>query len=116
MNRPTAILSVAQDFSRTPGARFVEDGQYSAEAFYTNHLYPAFLGVVEEGGHLFLDLDGVAGYATSFLQGTFGTLAHDFGTEVVRKHLTYKNEDDPRLNSLIERYITEAHKVEKSSA
>ncbi len=109
-------LSVARDFSKTPGARFVEDGPDSAEVFYAEKLKPTFERVLDEDGTLHVDLDGVAGYATSFLQGAFGTLAHDFGTAVVQQRLTWTNEDEPYLDPYIERYIREAHKVEKTDA
>ena len=116
MTRPRIEISVARDFSRTPGARFIEDGPFSAEVFYNDHVQPAFQRALDTDQDLFIDLDGVSAYATSFLQGTFGTLAHDFTTETVRERMSYKHTDDPILNPLIERYITEAHRVEKTYA
>ena len=113
MNRPTIQISVARDFSRTPGARFFEDGPYPAEDFYDRIVKPTFQKALESGRDLIIDLDGVSAYATSFLQGTFGTLAHDFTTEVVNERMQYKHEDDPVLNPLIDKYIREAKKVVK---
>lgn len=72
-------------------------------------LEPRFLEARENGEKLFVDLDGVEGYATSFLEAAFGGLARKYGTEAVQKVLSFKSEEEPYLIEEIEEYIREAN-------
>lgn len=67
-------IRVARDFSRYPGGRFRKDGDYSAEEFRDDVLVPAVKSAVLRGGTVTVILDGVAGYAVSFLEEAFGGL------------------------------------------
>ena len=111
MNTRGIYLSVAQDFSKTPGARFKEEGPFSAEEFLEEYVYPKFDEALEKGEKLTIDLDGVEGYATSFLQGIFGNLAHRHGANKVRATVEIISTDDPLLNEYVARYIEDAHAV-----
>ena len=106
-------VSVADDFSRTPGARFRKDGPFSAEEFMETLVVPKFEEARRLGVKLVMDLDGVAGYATSFLQGTFGNLAAHYGTREVLNTVEVISNDDPYLLKYIDRYIKEANRVEE---
>jgi len=98
-------ISVANDFSYTPGSRYRSEGEYSGEEFLEDHALPAFEEARERKVKLVIDLDGVAGYATSFLEETFGGLSREFGPEAVRRRVEVVTEDDPYLKRYIERYI-----------
>ena len=68
------VLSVATDFSQTPGPRYSSDGKSSAEEFRSFHLLPALSKARSDGQKLLIVLDGTSGYAASFLEEAFGGL------------------------------------------
>ena len=98
-------IIVASDFSEAPGARDRADGPKSGQEFYEELLLPSFEAAVASNRTLLIDLDGVWGYASSFISGSFGVLAKKFGSEVVKKTLTFKSQDDATLLRTIEEEI-----------
>ncbi len=101
-------LSIVSDFSRTPGFRFYSDGPFSGQLFRETKLEPLF----EESKNfdtIVINLDGVAGYATSFLEEAFGGLARKYGKEVVLNRLTFISDEDPLLIEEIQNYIRNCH-------
>lgn len=115
MSENTIYISVADDFSTTPGARFPEDGPFSAEEFRKDYVEPAFEQACSEKKKLIIDLDGVKGYATSFLQGTFGNLASKYGSVKVFENVKIISEDDPFVKDYVEQYIKEAEPVTRDN-
>lgn len=109
-------LTVATDFSRTPGVRTLSEGNFSGEVFLGEYLYPRFTEAVRLGQVLTVNLTGTAGYATSFLEAAFGGLvrgdenqqipAHDLAT--VLSHLNLVCTDDPYLLDEINEYMQDA--------
>ncbi|MDH0901409.1 STAS-like domain-containing protein [Comamonas aquatica] len=63
-------LSIARQFSMYPGGRFKRISEYSGEEFRDKLLIPA----LNEDGKVIVDLDGVVGYGSSFLEEVFGGL------------------------------------------
>jgi hypothetical protein len=102
------VLSVARDFSRTPGPRRVEEGKYSGDEFL-QLLRDRFDQAVSRGVTLLVDLDGAAGYATSFLEAAFGGLARERDQNLVEQTLQFKSLDEPDLEEEIRQYIREAN-------
>jgi hypothetical protein len=82
-------LSVARDFSRSPAGRFRSDGQYSGEEFRERLLWPA----LEEFDQLEVDLDGVLGFGSSFLEEAFGGLVrvHGISAADLRRRLVIRS-------------------------
>lgn len=101
-------LSVAKDFSVTPGPRLRSEGEYSGQAFLEDLLRPKFVSASESGTKLLVDLDGVAGYPSSFLEQAFGGLAREFGTERVLRHLELVCTDEPYITDQVTKYIHRA--------
>jgi hypothetical protein len=101
-------LSVAKQFSTTPGPRKEEEGEYSGENFLNNLLLPNFKLALQSSSVLTVDLDGTAGYATSFLEAAFGGLARIYDPQTVIKHIDFKSNDEPYLIDEIKSYIAEA--------
>jgi hypothetical protein len=103
-------LNVAAEFTDNPGPRSPAEGDFSGEEFLNKHLVIKFKEAVDAGDVLFIDLDDTEGYATSFLESTFGGLVRDYGydPETVLKHIKLKSEDEPFLIDEIELYIKEA--------
>lgn len=68
----THTISVARDFSKTPGPRFIKQGDWSGEKF--RRLLEDRL---RRYGQIVVDLDGTRGYGSSFLDEAFGGLVRE---------------------------------------
>ena len=113
MKAPTKqklTLKVTEQFGLIPGPRFRGDGGYSGQEFREEHLRPLFKQARSEGVTLIVDLDGAAGYATSFLEEAFGGLAREFGSHDVSNTLEFRSKDEPYLVDEILTYIRSAGK------
>ena len=67
-------IKVVQDFSKYPAGRYYEDGDYSAQKFRNDLLLPA---LTANSDAVTVELDGVAGYSSSFLEEAFGGLVRE---------------------------------------
>jgi hypothetical protein len=103
-------LSVGRDFSRTPGARYETEGDHSGEVFRTRLLLPRVKDAISNKSKLVVDLDGTAGYATSFLEEAFGGLVRREGIKAaeLKEILEIKSEEEDYLIEDIWSYISEA--------
>ena len=101
------IIKIATEYTKTPGGRFVSEGKFSGEAFRNNILLPAFLQAQKCGDILTVDLDGGYGYATSFLEESFGGLVRVTKDEAV-KSIKIISEEEPALIQKITDYIDDA--------
>lgn len=101
-------LNVASEFSDTPGPRSRDEGEFSGQEFLDNILRPRFEEALRNKTLLHINLDGTAGYATSFLEAAFGGLARQFPPETLLKVLTFTSRDEPYLIEEITEYIKEA--------
>lgn len=102
-------ISVAKDFSPEPAGRTKVDGPFSAEDFRERVLAPALMRPCL----ILVNLDGTVGYASSFLEETFGGLVreHGFVPENLRRKMRIISEEDPTLILEIDQYLDEAHEV-----
>ena len=110
MQKTMHKITIAKEFSDTPGPRSKNEGDCSGEEFLEKLLLPAYKQAVSEDGTLLIDLDGTEGYATSFLESAFGGLARTFVPEEVLSRITFKSDDEPYLVEEIKRYVLEARK------
>jgi hypothetical protein len=102
-------LKISTDFSIYPGARYETDGKYSGEEFYKLKLKRAFQDALENNDQLIVDLDGTAGYASSFLSESFGLLTETFGKDQVLGRLQIVSDNEPDWKKVIlEDYIPNA--------
>jgi hypothetical protein len=101
-------ISVAKDFSETPGPRSKDEGEFSGDQFREEVLEPAFIRARESDQTLIVDLDGVVGYATSFLEAAFGGLARTYGPTEVLGRVQLTCNDEPSLVEEVTKYIKEA--------
>jgi len=104
---PHIKISIARDFTISPGARSIKDGPKSGEEFRQNFLDKHFKNSRDE--IIQIDLDGVEGYATSFLEEAFGGLAREYGKELVEQKLQFISDEDPVLINEIKGYIRSAN-------
>lgn len=91
------IIKIATDFSRIPGARYPEEGDYSGQEFRQNVLHPALKKAIEMNVKLIVDLDGTAGLGTSFLEESFGGLIRrdHINYNILKQTLIIISDEDP---------------------
>lgn len=65
-------VSIARDFTLTPGPRYIRQGKWSGEKF-RNYL----VSKINQYGSVLVDLDGTRGYGSSFLDEAFGGLVRE---------------------------------------
>lgn len=102
-------INIANDYTKTPGGRFISEGDYSGEDFRENVLKPKFFQALESNDQLTVILDGGYGYATSFLEEAFGGLAREVKNRKI-KDIIIISEEEPQLVSKIQQYIKDALK------
>ena len=94
-------INIAVDFHKSLGARYRYEGPHSGEEFLEKILLPKFLEA-ERGNHkIEVVLDGVIGYPSSFVSGSFGKLALDKGAKNVLKHLVFRSTNPIRLQKIL---------------
>jgi hypothetical protein len=103
-------ISIARDFTDTPGPRFKDEGDFSGQEFLEDVLEPKYLQAVDAKEKLLIDLDGTEGYATSFLEAAFGGLARKYNPSEVLKIIKFKCDDEPLLEQEITSYIKDCLK------
>ncbi|CAD85291.1 MULTISPECIES: STAS-like domain-containing protein [Nitrosomonas] len=68
------IINIRENFSRYPAGRYRADGPYNGEKFREELLVPALSEAIDKGEKVKVELDGVRGYNSSFLEEAFGGL------------------------------------------
>ncbi len=108
-------IKIATDFSRIPGARYPEEGDFSGQEFRQNVLLPKLKKAMQEKVKLTIDLDETAGLGTSFLEEAFGGLIREDKLDYnqIIETLEFVSEEDPDYISEIYSYIDDAHEQEK---
>jgi hypothetical protein len=95
-------IVIAEEFADDPGAREEKDGENSGERFYSDFLHPRFLNARKGNYLLRVDLDGVFGYPSSFVSGSFGKLSTTYGADEVLKFINFKSDRRPvRIDKII---------------
>jgi hypothetical protein len=106
------LIIIAQDFAVMPGGRKIQDGPFSGELFRKSILEPA----LRNDGTIVIDLDGVRGYGSSFLEEAFGGLVRDgFEKRELRERLEIRAWDSSLQLEILD-YIDKAHPVALSAA
>lgn len=103
------VVNIAEDFSKVPAGRYhPKDGNRTGERF-RNDILKKFLQCNDDD--ITINLDGVVGYPSSFLEEAFGGLVRDgFTYEVLKKRLSITTTEarKKRYIDLIWQYIQEA--------
>lgn len=105
------IISIVNDFSPTPGPRYINEGKHSGELFRQNVLYPKVLEAIEKKIPFEVHLDGTAGYGTSFLEEAFGGLIRNNKLPYVKIKSLMKlvSEEEDYLIDDVNEYINDAY-------
>jgi len=98
----TNKISVLENFTEYPALRHCSISDYSGEEFYHKVLNDAFVKAYNSGAKLLVDLDGTAGYASSFLDEAFGNLIYDFSLKIVKGSVIIKSDQEPSWKEMIE--------------
>ena len=79
------IINVANDYTPNIGGRYIEDGEGNATEFREKFLVP----LLKNREKIIIELDGVAGYPSSFIDEAFGGLVREdkFSPGFVLSHL-----------------------------
>lgn len=104
-------ISIANDFSRIPGARFPQEGNFSGQEFRTTVLRPNLEKAIKEKTKLQVILDGTAGLGTSFLEESFGGLIRNdgFKYDVIMQTIEFVSEEDDEYIEEINEYLKAAY-------
>ena len=109
-------LKISTAFSPKPGARYIEDGDNSGQAFLERLLLPKFKEAVTGNYILEIDLEDLFGFPASFVSGSFGKLSQSKGAELVLKHIVFKSEDNPLRAEKALREIKHPSKLSRDDA
>ena len=96
-------ININNDFSDSPGARYRNDGPHSGQEFYEELLQKKFEEALKQDIKLEINLDGVWGYPSSFVSGSFGKLSLEYSADVVLQHIVFiSTESETRKDRIIE--------------
>lgn len=89
-------------FTEFPGLRHDKISDNSGEEFYHKQLNARFHDSMMKNKKLTVVLDGVAGYAPSFIDEAFGNLVYDFTLNLVEKNLIVISKDESSWITMLE--------------
>jgi hypothetical protein len=101
-------INISEDFTKTPGARYIREGNFSGEEFRQKILLPKYKECVSNNEKLEINFDGCYGYATSFLEEAFGGLVRELQVFNILNNIEIVSYDDLSIMELIEEYVKEA--------
>ena len=101
--------SIAAEFGKTPSARKEEEGKLSGIEL-RNNLKVLIRQNIESNELISIDMDGTAGYGSSFLEEVFGGLVRveGFTLAELERHMVIKTTEDPDLEDEIWEDIRDA--------
>lgn len=108
-------INIRKDFSPTPGPRYIHEGKFSGELFRQQVLYPRVSEAIEKGIPFEVDLDGTAGYGTSFLEESFGGLIriHGLSYERIKSLMALISIEEDYLIDDVNEYLNNAYEESK---
>ncbi len=101
-------ISIAKDFSLTPGPRVISEGPFSGQLFRQTILEPKYIEARKADKKITVDLDGTLGYGPSFLEEIFGGLARIYPENEVAETLKIISHEEEYLVEEIKEYIRDA--------
>lgn len=98
-------IDIANDFSKTPGGRYINEGPNSGELFRKQILLPKYKQAVEGNTELVVNFDGCYGLPTSFLEESFGGLVRELKDKSAIGRIKFISKDEPGLVELAIKYM-----------
>lgn len=104
-------INICRDFSPTPGPRYIREGKFSGESFREKVLYPKVCEAIEKNIPFEVNLDGTAGYGTSFLEESFGGLIRIYGLpyDKIMSLMSLISIEEDYLIDDVNEYLKDAH-------
>ncbi|WP_232282498.1 STAS-like domain-containing protein [Photobacterium damselae] len=101
------MILYIKDFTKYPGARYKKLGPSSGEEYRDEILLPQ---IQKHGADLVINLDGVFGYGSSFLEEIFGGCVRKGISGTIMKEIVSKiiSDDDDDLVFEIQGYVEDA--------
>lgn len=96
----------ATKYTATPGGRLIIEGPWSGEDFFKRHLMPSAIN----GVGLDIDMTGVRGVGSSFLDQSFGEFAARYGRAVFEAYFKVSSRSYKGLAEDLELCIVDAVK------
>lgn len=108
-------INVVKDFSPTPGPRYISEGKFSGELFRQQVLFPTVAEAIEKNVPFEVNLDGTAGFATSFLEESFGGLIriHKLSYDKILSLMTLISKEEEYLIDDVKEYLNDAYEESK---
>lgn len=99
-------------FSKTPGARYPEEGPFSGKEFRTSFLLPRIEEAQREKSKITVILDGTSGIGTSFLEEAFGGLIREDNIDYrwLKENLKIQSKENPIYEEEVLEYMQDASK------
>lgn len=88
------VYKIAEEFSKTPGARYKHESDFSGEEL-REILVRKISDVILLDKKLLIDLDGVAGYGSAFIDEVFRELKNAFPN--IESKIILKSDEEPYL-------------------
>lgn len=103
------MIRIETDFTWAPAGRYRKYGDYTGEVFRDDLLVPA----LKEHDSVTVDLDGVMGYGSSFIEETFGGLIRESGysEKMLKNILKIKTHEFKSIEQEIWTHIADAETV-----
>lgn len=103
------MISIETDFSWAPAGRYRKYGQFTGEVFRDDILVPA----LKEFDSVTVNLDGVMGYGSSFVEESFGGLVreHSFSEADLKKILSIETTEFHSIEKEIWKHISDAEEA-----
>lgn len=103
------VISISNDFSQTPGGRYIKEGKYSGEEFRNKILEPKYKECLGKNEKLTINFDGGYGYGNSFLEESFGGLVRmGYDTKKMLENMIFISEEEKDLVQKVTNYIKNA--------
>ena len=102
------IINIPKDYTKSPGGRFISEGDFSGEEFRETILLPKYEKAIHDKDSLIVELDGGFGYGPSFLEESFRGLARKLQDNRILKTIKIISDEEPQLIEDIQRYMKDA--------
>ena len=106
-------IKISEEFSETPGGRFIKEGPYSGELFRETILLPKYEKAIENSEILTIDFDGTYGYANGFLEEAFGGMIRNHSKLNLLNNLYLLSTENDSIIERINEYVNNAKAVYK---
>ena len=93
-------INIAKEYTKTPGGRYISEGNFSGEDFRQTILKPAFERAIVESKTLVVVLDGGYGYSPSFLEEAFGGLVRETKDTRVAQIVIVSDEEPGQIEKI----------------